>query len=168
MNHPRWLLLTFFLLLFALIRNVSADTPRDVNRAALVVDYGLGITDTLCVEFTENSISGLELLQRSGLTIVNSGGSICGIEDTGCPATNCFCACSSIDSCIYWSYWLHVDGHWLYSSVGAEQASVVNGDLQGWVWGEGGAGNAPEPPNVTFDTICSQPAYYLFLPLVTR
>lgn len=122
MARTRLLFVSLFILFFALIRGVWADAPRESNRAALVIDYGMGVVDTLCVEFEETGISGLELIDRSGLSLIygtdSDTGAICNIEGTGCPATNCFCACGGSD-CIYWSYWLRIDNSWLYSPSGA-------------------------------------------------
>ena len=42
---------------------------QESNRAALVVRTGDGGVETACVSFTEESISGYDLLQQSGLPI---------------------------------------------------------------------------------------------------
>ena len=67
------------------VRSVAGAT----NQAGLVVKFGDGRTLTYCIEFTEDSITGIELLQRSGLTVVtsNSGGlgaAVCSIDGEGC------------------------------------------------------------------------------------
>ena len=47
------------------------SAAADVHRAALVITFGdAGATRRICVEFTESSITGLELLERSGSTIL--------------------------------------------------------------------------------------------------
>jgi hypothetical protein len=121
------------------------------NRAGLVVQLGAGSTLTRCVEFGEDSLSGFDVLQRSGLSVeasfdAGTGTFVCRIENAGCPVENCSCAFPPD----YWSYWHLRDGSWAYASVGANSYTVHDGDVEGWSWGAG------EPPAVhTFDQICA-------------
>jgi hypothetical protein len=118
-----------------------------VNQAGLVVAFGDGRTLTFCIEFDEDSITGLELLQRSGLQLVTSnssglGAAVCSIEGEGCQDPgDCFCKCKG-GSCEYWAYYLYEDSAWKFSPVGAGNRSIRNGDIDGWAWG-GGSGDAP-------------------------
>ena len=118
-----------------------------VNQAGLVVTFGDGRTLTFCIEFDEDSITGLELLQRSGLQLVTSnssglGAAVCSIDGEGCQDPgDCFCKCKG-GSCEYWAYYLYEDGDWKFSPVGAGNRSVRNGDIDGWAWG-GGSGDTP-------------------------
>ncbi len=129
------------------------------NQVGLVVQYGDGEVVTRCIEFTEPQISGLEVLLRSGLDLVYSvggmGTTVCKIGEEGCddPA-RCFCRCKG-DKCEYWSYWHLIDGEWQYSGVGAGGYAVRPGAVEGWVWGAGTISNAPRPPDVSFQDICS-------------
>lgn len=131
------------------------------NRVGLVVDRGDGVVVTRCVSFSENEINGYELLLRSGLELVVDQGTVCAIDGTGCPATNCWCQCQG-NPCIYWSYWHWLNGEWQYAQEGPGGHMVENGDIEGWVWGDG---TAP-PPAVPFHQICF--ASELFLPLVSH
>ena len=124
------------------------------NRAGLIVVHGDGRVLTRCVTFTEDRISGVALLQSSGLTVdANSGpmgSAVCTINSEGCPANDCFCQCKSAP-CAYWNYFhRNADGSWAYSGMGAATWTVGNGDIDGWVWGDG----STPPPALAFDAIC--------------
>jgi hypothetical protein len=115
------------------------------------VRFGDGSLTTRCVEFSGATISGYDLLTRSGLDIVaafdsGQGAAICSIEGTGCPAESCL----TCDMPNYWSYWHLQDGAWVYSQAGASGYTVRDGDVEGWRWGSGGS-----PPVVPFDQICA-------------
>ena len=123
--------------------------PWQPNRAGLVVQFDEGHVKTACVRVVEDTLTGYDLLTRSGLA-VNSltdpslGTAVCGIENSGCPVDDCFCAMPA-----YWSYWQPGPAGWAYAATGAAQSEVVNGSLDGWSWGEGIA-----PPAYSFQDIC--------------
>ncbi|MCX7706386.1 MAG: hypothetical protein N2204_00060 [Anaerolineae bacterium] len=136
----------------------AADTGP--NRAALVVRFSDGRVETRCVSFEPAAISGLELLERSGLrTIVdyNSGlgGAVCSISNEGCafPREDCFCRCQGA-TCEYWAYYHGQDGRWLYSEVGASSYQVTDGAVEGWSWGKGNFSSGTEPPFYPFEEVC--------------
>lgn len=113
------------------------------HRAALVVDFGDGRVIVRLVEFAEESITGVELLQRSGLDVAllpgfGIGTALCAVEGVGCPPTpqECFCACRGTP-CRYWSYFQWREDGWVYSPVGAGDRRLRDGDADGWVWGDG-------------------------------
>lgn len=151
----------FILLLFLALLAPTLVLAQSENHAAIVVDFGEGHTATYCVAFSEPSISGYDLLVRSGLAlqanVTGAGASVCQIETTGCSLDDCFCACES-GHCVYWSYWHQLDGIWSYSQVGATAYPVQNGAVEGWVWGIGNTKEAHEPPAATFADICAAPA----------
>ncbi len=153
----RTITLVLILLVIGLGASASAQEP---NRAGLVVVLADGTAVTRCVEFAEDEINGLELLNRSGLAMetgtASFGTSVCRIEETGCPGNDCFCQCKGGD-CVYWSYWHWRDNGWQYSQAGAGIYQVKNGAVEGWTWGPGTPQDAPEPPAVTFDEICAAP-----------
>ncbi|MDY7041363.1 MAG: hypothetical protein SVX38_10920, partial [Chloroflexota bacterium] len=138
---------------------VCAATPlhaQEPNRAGLVVQFGDGTVVTHCVTFAEDEISGEDVLQRSGLTVLldytsGLGARVCKIEDDGCdvPAEDCWCQCQGT-SCLYWNYFYVVDGDWRYSGLGSGSRTVHDGDVEGWVWG---GGHTP-PPLISLDDIC--------------
>jgi hypothetical protein len=139
---------------------VYADGP---NRVALVITHD-GQTITRCVEFSESEISGYDVLQRAGVDLSVEvgmmGAAICRIDNKGCtyPQDACFCQCQGTP-CVYWSYWHLNNGDWQYSSLGASNYNVRDGDVEGWAWGEGEYGvSGSRPPLVRFDDICSSSA----------
>ena len=151
--------ITLLLILLLIGLGVSASA-QELNQAGLVVVLGDGTAVTRCVEFAEDEINGFELLSRSGLAVETGtaaiGASVCRIEETGCPGSDCFCECKGSE-CVYWSYWHLRDDGWQYSQAGAAIYQVKNGAVEGWTWGPGTPQDAPEPPAVTFDEICAAP-----------
>lgn len=159
MTIRRLLPLMVALLGLALLLSSASSRAAGDNRVALVVSLGDGETATRCVSFPEESITGYEALQRSGLafeTEVQAGGAaVCSIEGRGCPADNCFCSCPGGTDCLYWSYWHQIDGEWIYSVAGAGLYRVSDGAVEGWVWGPGSVSQAPPPPDVSFADVCA-------------
>ncbi len=132
----------------------SVRAQGGVNQVGLVVRFGDGSLTTRCVEFSEQQISGYDVLVRSGLDIVaafdsGAGAAICAIEGEGCPANECL-TCADPN---YWSYWHLVEGSWVYSQVGSSGYAAHHGDVEGWSWGPG-----EPPPVVFFAQICIPPA----------
>ena len=134
---------------------------QDENRAALVVNFGDRVS-THCVSFSEDQISGYELLVRAGLDVEveadGMGAAVCQLDDTGCPSNDCFCQCSGGDDCVYWSYWHQSGGAWQYSAVGASAYQVEDGSVEGWSWGPGSPEQAIPPPDLSFADVCAPPA----------
>ena len=144
---------------FSSSREAGAQTP---NRAAVTVSFGEGQTANYCIEFTEDEISGIDLLRRTGLSLVTIGGGmgagVCKVNDTGCnDPNNCFCQCSG-GNCNYWAYYELDGGQWKYAAQGASLRKVHNGGVDGWAWGAGGAGSGAQPPLISFDQVCAPPA----------
>jgi hypothetical protein len=134
---------------------------QETSRVALVLQHGDGSVITRCVEFTESEISGLDILNRAGLSVVadfssGSGARVCKIDGEGCPASDCWCECAG-SPCVYWVYHHLVGGAWVYSDVGASAHKVRDGDVEGWAWGEGSPQGGVQPPAIPFDQICAPP-----------
>jgi hypothetical protein len=126
------------------------------HRAGLAVFSGDNSLFTTCVSFTGNTISGLDLLQRSGLVIETAtnptqGTAVCKIGNVGDASNDCFGSMPN-----YWSYWQLGENGWGYSAVGADQSQVVDGGVYAWNWGTG------DPPAIlTFQNICEGVAFVL-------
>lgn len=154
------LLLLLPLLLFAALAPQPGRAQETQNKAGVVVRYGDGRVQTACVAFDEPSISGIELLQRSGMAVTlqssGMGAAVCKIEDEGCdyPAESCFCKCKGGD-CAYWAYQRFSQGTWAYSPIGASAIQVRPGDIDGWAWGAGSVERGAQPPLMTFEEICA-------------
>jgi prenyltransferase beta subunit len=129
---------------------ISAFLNGTPNTADLVVQLGNGDVLVRHVAFTETSISGLELLQRSGLELgiaeFDIGSGVCSIEGTGCPVDDCFCS-----TILYWNYAHQEDAQWASSMVGAGDYDVTDGAVEGWSWGQ-------TLPPVTDEILASQAA----------
>jgi hypothetical protein len=136
------------------------------NRAGLIVQLADGSVVTRCVSFSEERLTGYELLHRANLALVvevtGMGPAVCKIDNTGCnyPQQSCFCQCNTLDaSCTYWAYAQLKDGAWRPSPLGAAGSVVRNGDVDGWRWGKGDGTTGENPPALSLDEICSaQPA----------
>ena len=146
------LLLTVALML---VQHSGTGQPEP-NRVGLVVVHGDGTIVKKCVEFSAESITGAEALQRAGLEPVLSsygglGYGICAIDSEGCAAgEDCFCQCRK-SPCSYWVYsHRQQDGAWTISGLGASSWTLRSGDIDGWVWGDG----TETPPLVTFEDVC--------------
>jgi hypothetical protein len=136
---------------------VVAQRP---SRAALIVqlapvdsqsDDASVTTITRCISFNEPSISGLELLARSGLVVTTWGGAVCRIAGTGCdyPSEPCFCQCLR-PPCSYWSYWYRREDRWMYSAIGSADHRVEDGSVEAWMWGDA----STPPPVISFPEVC--------------
>lgn len=123
--------------------------PPAYQRAGLVIQNGDGSLFTACIAFEEDSLTGFELLNRSGVELAtvtdpSLGTAVCGIGNEGCPSTDCFCGMPS-----YWSYWQSGEHDWAYAVAGAEQSLVTDGLVEAWSWGEGSP-----PALLTFAQVC--------------
>ena len=143
--------LVLFAALWLILASLQVGQASQPHLAGLVIQDGNGNLTSYCVEFSEEQITGLELLQRSGAAFVASydtiGAAICKIGETGCPAEDCFCQ-SPPD---YWSYWLMQNSRWVYSFKGAGIRTITNGDMDGWVWGNG----RQPPPVMSLEQVCA-------------
>jgi hypothetical protein len=152
------LFLVLLLLMLWLPLTQAQEAQETAQRAGLVVMLADETAERRCVAFTEPSISGYDLLLRSGLAVdvevTAIGAMVCTIEGTGCPASDCLCQCRGGASCVYWSYWRLQPEGWQYSRAGANVSQVRDGAVEGWVWGPGSVSSAPPPPLYTFEEIC--------------
>lgn len=141
---PRLLLTLCLLAAWAVSPSGSARAARP-NGVGLVVRHGDGRIIYVYVEFTGPSITGAELIQRSGLPLVVSssgalGVEVCSIDSEGCSSENCFCKSYGTPS-FYWHYYkLNADGSWANESVGPTSHVLHDGDVDGWSWTSGASG----------------------------
>jgi len=160
-RQTAWVVLALVLIMtvVAVASAGAAGGPSDPcwHCAGLVVQFGDGNYLTRCVDFREDQISGVELLQRSGLRAIlqiseGTGGGVCRIEGEGCayPDEPCFCQCMGGPVCLYWAYFVRSGSSWAYSGVGAGLRLLSDGDMDAWTWG----GGAPPPPALSIEDIC--------------
>ncbi|MHB1319396.1 MAG: hypothetical protein ACYCYF_12330 [Anaerolineae bacterium] len=142
------------LLLLPVVFASPIRAQEGANQAGLVVVHGDGRVTTRCVRFDEAQISGLTLLQRSGIVFTAStgpmGATICSLNGEGCPTSDCWCECKGTP-CAYWIYFQrNADGSWAYAPLGAALRQLGNGDVDGWMWGD----TTSLPPAMSFEAIC--------------
>jgi len=160
--------LTLLALAVASAAPVGRALAKDTQRVGLVIKFANGNVFTDCIDYTGSGMTGEDVLDASGLSIVKDfsygglGAAICKIEANGCnyPQVNCFCKCAGSASCKYWSYF-HLDqeeNEWVYSGMGASGHYVQPGDVEGWAWGAGTTEDSEvEPPLISFEELCPAP-----------
>jgi len=153
MNHirGRCIAALIWVLLFAVGGEYRPPSlaQGELSRAAMVVRLGSGQVLVRVVSFAGDSITGLELAERSGLTIVSWSNMVCKIGPQGCdnPSTynECVCHCTAQSGgCDFWRYFHWQDGEWQFSGTGAAAHLVPAGGIEGWAWGD----NAARPPEI--------------------
>jgi hypothetical protein len=105
-----------------------------------------------CVAFAEEQITGLQLIQRSGVqyqtqSFGSLGSAVCQLdgEPSAVPA-NCF------GSGAYWQYFHRRGSAWQPSAQAASASTVHDGDMDGWRYA---AGAGQPPAAVTFSAVCA-------------
>jgi hypothetical protein len=115
------------------------------SRAGLVVAHGDGRMAYALVTFDGESISGEELLDRTGLAVteVSFGGlgvAVCAIDETGCDIGECrkrVCQGPQRDD-PYWQYFTSDgDGAWHVAALGISGDEVGNGAIRALIWSAG-------------------------------
>ncbi len=127
------------------------------SHAGLVVQFSDGTTNTYCIPFEGGTISGLDLLIKTGLDITAEtqgalGAWVCRIGPDGCNFPEESCVCQSYGpGGKYWVYSHLRDGAWKFSPQGASNYKVRNGEVDGWAWSSG------KGPSVTpsFTELCA-------------
>lgn len=133
------------------------DVCGYTGRAGVVVDYGGGNRDIRLVEFPGETLTGLQLLEKSGLETVLSktsfGTAICGIGGVGQPADDCF----GDPLGRFWGFnILQKDGSWSFSEVGVDKAIFRDGDVAGFHFAAFGESQPPVDPDEIFaDASCA-------------
>lgn len=154
-----WVIAGFLALVLALAAApVGAQEER--NLAGLVIRHGDDATTYALVPFEEDEISGIDLLRKSGVSLVTIefgglGEGVCSIGETGCSVDDCrarMCQSASRDS-PYWRYFTqHAPGEWDAYPLGASTARVVDGQIEGWSW----TPDEPHLPSLTMEELASR------------
>jgi hypothetical protein len=116
-------LLTLFIILF--------PTLTYANQAGVVVKGQNGQEKTACVSFSQDAISGVDLLKQAGFDPVLDNGFMVSINGEEAKSFN-----DPDSSDDYWSYWLNSNSNWQYSPVGPATKQVKDGELDGWERGD--------------------------------
>lgn len=119
----------------------GGDGGVPLHQAGLVVRHGDGTMTYAVVAFPEDHISGIELLQRSGIEFLavpfgGLGEGVCQIEREGCEVTECRrTVCQATRSSPYWQYLDQTADHaWRPAPLGASGSRVGDGDVLAWAW----------------------------------
>ncbi|HUP27991.1 MAG TPA: hypothetical protein VM409_06120 [Chloroflexia bacterium] len=146
------------LALFPAISGGTVSAQTGEQQAGLVIQFAGGRTQTFCIPFTGDSITGLDLLLKTGLPVKienysGSGAFICKIGADGCDYPEQPCVCQSYGpGGVYWSYHHLKDGQWRTSGVGLSSYRLHNGDVDGLAWSAG-----KSPALTTFSQVCAAP-----------
>lgn len=122
-----------------------------VHHAALVIQHSGGSVLARCVAFAEEQITGLQLVQRSGVeydtqTFGSIGSATCQLDREPSPVpAGCF------GSGAYWQYFHLEGGGWQTSPVGASSSVLRDGDMDGWRYA---VGPNQAPGSVAFAAVC--------------
>ena len=125
-----------------------------IHHAALVIQHASGSVITRCVAFAEDQITGLQLVERSGVqyeaqNFGSIGTAMCQLDRE--PSTvppGCF------GSGAYWQYFHRVGGGWQSSAFGASSSVLHDGGMDGWHYA---VGANQVPGNVAFASVCGAP-----------
>lgn len=135
----RLLIVLLVVIGFALPAVVMGQEP--VSYAGIVIRPGDGTVTYAYVPLDE-PVSGIELLRRSGVSLVTVGfgglgEGVCQIEETGCEVGPCrtrLCQTGDRES-PYWRYFQSADdGEWVASPLGGSSTKVEPGGVDGWSW----------------------------------
>lgn len=135
----------------------QAQDREDANHAGLVIRDQGGTLTYAYVAFSEPEISGLELLERSGVPVVTVGfgglgEGVCAIGSQGCSVSECrrrLCQGPRADDPFWQAFRQHAPGDWRPLPLGASSTMVKDGDINGWSW----TGSAANLPAVTLEEI---------------
>jgi squalene cyclase len=95
---------------------------KEANAAGLVIQTDQGEVTTTCVFFDRASISGLALLDDTGMPYQSQDGFMNSILEVSNPQAGT----------MYWSYW-HWDGReWVFNNTGAGDSRVFPGSIEAW------------------------------------
>jgi hypothetical protein len=150
----RWGGLRLFIAICAALGGVALlhhPVQAAAHRAALVIEHGGGEIVSRCVTFAEDHLSGLQLIQRSGIeyqvrNFGSLGNAVCQLDRE--PATvpaGCF------GSGATWQYFQRTGTSWKQASAGPQTSTVADGGMDGWLYA---AGTASPSARVTFSQVC--------------
>lgn len=129
------------LLIAAPFATLPVKAQATQSYAGIVIRPGDGTVIYAYVP-TDEPVSGIELLRRSGISLVTVGfgglgEGVCKIEETGCDVGPCrsrLCQTGDRNS-PYWRYFqLNQNGDWVAAPLGGSSTRVAPGEVNGWSW----------------------------------
>ncbi len=151
-RHVRALLLVTLLVLLLTGVVWAQGTGKQVG---LVVRFKDGRVHTEIVSVPADA-NVADVLKASSLQVTLAdtswGPALCGIENEGCGADNCFC-----DPNHYWAFFVQKDGAWTPASVGIGSYVPQDKEVVGFAWSGFDANYQPtvQPPYMTFEEIAA-------------
>jgi hypothetical protein len=141
----------------------AAGQGNDANKAGVMIDFGNGDQAFIVVPFEEESISSIELLERSGIPMLKVGfgglgDAVCMIETVGCDISSCrrtLCKDGKPDAAFWQFMQQQENGAWTASPLGASSATVEDGDIDAWLW----TGTLPNMRSLTIETLVLQTGF---------
>jgi hypothetical protein len=142
----------------------QGSAHAQTHRAALIVQHGSSWPGSpvlwKCVEFAQEAIGGLALLQLAGVNsgqppqIYDWGGgayTVCQLDrQPQSIPDRCFGPMSGPN----WSDWTQTANGWVARSTGVAGYTVRDGNVEGWTYA---AGTGTRPPIVAFSQVCPAP-----------
>jgi hypothetical protein len=148
------------ILIAALVIAPETTGAAGSSRAGLIVAHGDGRLAYALVTFDGDSITGADLVERSGLSVteVNFGGlgvAVCSIDATGCNMGECrkrLCQGPKPDD-PYWQYFIESgSGAWQVAALGISGDSVPDGGVRALIWSAG----TPQFPAPSIDDLAAK------------
>ena len=114
------------------------------SRVGLVIDHGDSRRRVIVVEFPGETLSGWQVLERSGVAITTTstafGTALCSLDDEGQSAADCF-------GDVLGRFWafnlLQADDSWSFSPVGLDDAIFRESDVAGFFFAPFGVDQPP-------------------------
>jgi len=155
----RLIVILFMVLALAtvLVPAAFAADPT-TKQIGLVIAFPEG-TEHLEIVTVPATATTFDVLQKAKITLASVdtgfGPGVCGINNVGCPATDCFC-----DPAHYWAYYDldAASGKWVASPMGAGSVVPANGTVVGFAWSGFDESYNPtvQPPVYTFAQIIAK------------
>ncbi len=146
----RWLMVALLVVLVLGSAVLAADATKQVG---VVIRFPDESVHTEIVTVPEDATVADVLKNASVNAIISDtswGPALCGINDVGCGADNCFC-----DPNHYWAFFIQKDGAWSPASVGIGGYTPADQEVVGFAWSGFDANYQPtvQPPYMTFEDI---------------
>ena len=151
----RTLFVLLVVALLALTATAAFAQSGGTKQVGLVVTFPDGATHTEVVT-VPTTATAIDALRAASLNVVTTEGSfgtsLCQVNETGCPADDCFC-----DPDKFWAYY-HLNGSaWASAMEGVGAFVPANQAVEGFAWSGFDANFNPtvQPPVYTFAQLVS-------------
>ncbi len=156
MSHRNLVTLVLLLVLVSLSAGAAFAQSDATKQVGLVVTFADGTSHKEIVTAPAGA-TALDVLMAAKVTVVTSetafGPALCKINDTGCPADNCFC-----DASAYWAYYHLAGNAWAGAMESAGAYVPADGSVEGFAWSGFDSSFNPtvQPPVYTFAQLMAE------------